>query len=346
MDSSSKIGFFRPSLSRLCVIVPCFNEEESLPVLVERLIPVLEGATGGDWRVLFVDDGSRDRTGELIWRLNASDARFMGLRLTRNFGHQPAVATALRFASGRAIGIIDCDLQDPPEVLIQLFREVESGSCDVCVGQRGRREEAPQWLRAAYKLFYRGMAAISEHDFTLDAGDFCVFNERVHRALKALPETMKVQRGLRSWVGFRQKTVQYQRPPRLHGSSKYNLRRLVRLALDNVVNFSTMPLRLGTWIGVSMIAFVGLAGVFFLLNRFIPWFRPFGYYVGEHAGTTTLVMLVSLLAAAGFVCLGIIGEYLALVVREVKARPMALVLETTGDLVADDKSIGPFQDQT
>ena len=311
-------------------------------MLVEKMIPVLEGATGGDWRVVFVDDGSRDGTAELIWRLHSADGRFQGLRLTRNFGHQPAVATALRFASGKAIGIIDCDLQDPPEVLIELFRAVESGECDVCVGQRGRREEAPGWLRAAYKLFYRGMAAIAEHDFTLDAVDFCVFNRRVHRALQALPETMKVQRGLRSWVGFRQKIVQYQRPPRMHGSSKYNLRRLIRLAMDNIVNFSTMPLRLGTWIGVAMIGFIGLAGVFFLLNRFLPWFRPFGYYVGEHAGTTTLVILVSLLAASGFVCLGIIGEYLALVVREVKARPMALVLETTGGLVPREESVGPF----
>jgi polyisoprenyl-phosphate glycosyltransferase len=316
-------------LPPLCVVVPCYNEQESLPALVDNLTPALEQATGGSWRVLFVDDGSTDDTPRFIWELNARDPRFGGVRLSRNFGHQPAVATALRFASGQSVGIIDCDLQDPPEVLIELFTKVRDGQCDVCSGQRAERDEVPGWLQFCYKGFYRLMAAMAEHPFMLDAGDFCVFNRRVHLALLSLPEIMQVQRGLRSWVGFRQASLSYRRPPRHGGSSKYNFSRLVRLALDNVVNFTTLPLRLASWLGFFMIILIGLAMAFFLVNRFVPSFAPFGYRVGENPGTTTLVMYFSIITAAIFVCLGILGEYVAVLIREVKRRPTALVAEVT-----------------
>ena len=259
----SPVHIMPSDLPQLCVVVPCYNEQESLPALVDNLTPALEQATGGSWRVLFVDDGSTDDTPQFIWELNAREPRFGGVRLSRNFGHQPAVATALRFASGQSVGIIDCDLQDPPEVLIELFTKVRDGQCDVCSGQRVERDEVPGWLHFCYKGFYRLMAAMAEHPFMLDAGDFCVFNRRVHLALLSLPEIMQVQRGLRSWVGFRQASLSYRRPPRHGGSSKYNFSRLVRLALDNVVNFTTLPLRLASWLGFFMIILIGLAMVFF-----------------------------------------------------------------------------------
>ncbi len=333
--------------SQFCVIVPCYNEEGSLPLLMAELAPALEKATGGSWHVLFVDDGSSDRTAEQIWQLHWADPSHVGgVRLSRNFGHQPAVATALKFARAECIGIIDCDLQDPVAVLLELFDEVRSGRCDVCIGQRGERQEVPAWLRAAYKAFYRLMAAMAEHPFTLDAGDFCVINARVHAALLALPEIMQVQRGLRSWVGFRQKVVPYARPPRRAGRSKYNVPRLMRLAVDNVINFTTVPLRLATFLGLAMIVLIAVAMVFFLINRFVPSFAPFGYRIAENAGTTTIVVYGSLLAAAMFVCLGIVGEYLAVVIREVKRRPVALVAETTAGLHARlpgvPGEIGPF----
>jgi dolichol-phosphate mannosyltransferase len=327
---------------QFCVVVPCHNEQESLPALVEELTPALEAATSGSWRLLMVDDGSTDATAKLIWELNAADPRIMGLRLSRNFGHQPAVATALRFASGQAIGIIDADLQDPPAVLVELFKHVRDGGWDVCSGQRDQREDVPAWLRFGYFGFYRLMAAVAEHPFTLDAGDFCVFNRRVHLALLGLPEVMQVQRGLRSWVGFRQMALKYKRPPRRRGASKYGIKRLVRLAVDNVINFTTLPLRLATLLGFAMTVLIGVAVVCFLINRFVPSFAPFGYRIGDNAGTTTLVLYFSVLMAALFICLGILGEYLVVVIREVKRRPTALVAETTpgvslhpGAVVAD-----------
>ncbi|MFZ4763715.1 MAG: glycosyltransferase family 2 protein [Roseimicrobium sp.] len=318
-----------PALPKLCVVVPCYNEEESIPVLVEKLVPVLDEETHGAWCILFVDDGSRDATARIIWELHAKDPRYQGVRLSRNFGHQPAVWTGLSHARGECIGVIDCDLQDPPDVLMQLYRKVALEGYDVCSGVRGKREEAPWWLCIAYKVFYRTMKWAAEHDYTLDSGDFCVINARAHRVLKRLGEAAPVHRGLRSWVGFRQGTVTYLRPPRLHGQSKYNLARLFVLAVSNMVNFSTAPLRLATGAGLCMALMTLLAAVLFSVNRFVPSFKPLDYDINANAGTTTIVLYISFIASALFFCLGIIGEYLAVIVKEVKRRPVAIIAEAT-----------------
>ena len=323
----SEPGSPPPALS---IVIPCYNEEDSIPLLVEQLVPVLERETGGSWNLVLVDDGSRDRTAEIIWTLHARDPRMQGVRLSRNFGHQPAVWTGIRHARGGCIGVIDCDLQDPPEVLMQLYAKVSREGYDVCAGVRGRREEAPWWLGLAYKAFYRLMNLLAEHDYTRDSGDFCVFNRRVHAVLCRLEETAAVHRGLRSWVGFRQTTVSYSRPPRARGKSKYNLVRLFWLAVNNMVNFSTAPLRLASVVGLGMGVVTLFAAVLFTVNRFVPSFQPFGYDISANAGTATIVLYLSFIASALFFCLGIIGEYLALLVKEVKHRPTTVVAETTG----------------
>ena len=316
-------------LPKFCVVIPCYNEEESIPVLVEKLVPHLDAATAGSWRIVFVDDGSKDRTASMIWELNAKDKRFQGVRLSRNFGHQPAVWTGLQHARGECIGVIDCDLQDPPEVLLQLYQKVSAEGFDICAGVRGKREESPWWLRAAYKMFYRIMNWMAEHDYTLDSGDFCVMNGRAHAALLRLGEATPVHRGLRSWIGFKQTTVTYQRPPRAAGVSKYNVRRLTVLAVNNLVSFSTAPLRLATWVGLMMTGFTLMSALLFTINRFVPAFHPFGYDINAHAGTATIVLYISFIASALFFCLGIIGEYLAVIIKEVKRRPVTMVMETT-----------------
>ena len=319
-------------LPKLTIIIPCYKEEESIPVLVEKLIPPLEAATEGAWRVLFVDDGSTDSTPQLIWDLNKKDPRFQAIRFTRNFGHQPAVATGIRHAEGECIAVIDCDLQDPVEVLIAMYQKVATGDFDVCSGIRGKREDTPWWLRVSYKAFYRLMRSMAEHNYTLDSGDFSVFNRKAHLALLSLPETLWVPRGLRSWIGLRQTSITYLRPPRLLGHSKYNISRLVQLAVSNITSFSTAPLRLATWIGLRMGVVTLLAGGFFLVNRLFPNLFPFGYSIREGTGTATVVLYGSLIASMIFFCLGIMGEYLAVVVKEVKRRPIALVMEKTPEL--------------
>ncbi len=321
-------------IPKFCVIIPCYNEEESIPVLVERLVPAMEAATTGSWRILFVDDGSRDGTARLIWDLHSKDKRFQGLRLSRNFGHQPAVWTGLQHARGECIGVIDCDLQDPPEVLVQLYQKVANEGFDICAGARGKREESPWWLRAAYKIFYRLMNWMAEHDYTLDSGDFSVMNLRAHQALLRLGESAPVHRGLRSWIGFKQTTITYQRPRRARGTSKYNVRRLAALAINNLVNFSTAPLRIATWVGMIMTSITLLAALLFTVNRLVPAFQPLGYDINANAGTATIVLYLSLIASALFFCLGIIGEYLAVIIKEVKKRPVAVVAESTDDSAA------------
>lgn len=316
-------------LPKFCVIVPCYNEEESIPLLVEQLAPALDAATGGSWNVLFVDDGSRDATAKLIWELHKKDPRIRGVRLSRNFGHQPAVATGVSHARGEVIGVIDCDLQDPVDVLIAMYRKVTEEGFDVCSGVRGKRDEVPAWLGFAYRAFYRLMAAIAEHAWTIDSGDFSVFNRRVHEAILSLPEATPVMRGLRSWVGFNQTMITYQRPPRKRGTSKYNLIRLAGLAIRNIVNFSTVPLRVSTFVGLGMGLLTLMAALLFTLNRFVPAFKPFGYDINANAGTATVVLYISLIASAGFFCLGIIGEYLGVIIKEVKRRPVTMVAETT-----------------
>jgi dolichol-phosphate mannosyltransferase len=278
-----------------------------------------------------VDDGSRDGTARMIWELHGRDARFQGLRLSRNFGHQPAVWTGLQHARGECIGVIDCDLQDPPEVLVRLYQKVAHEGSDICAGVRGRRDESPWWLRAAYKLFYRLMNWMAEHDYTLDSGDFSVMNRRAHQALLRLGESAPVHRGLRSWIGFRQTTVTYERPPRARGGSKYNVRRLAALAMNNLVSFSTAPLRVATWVGMAMTCITLMAALLFTINRFVPAFQPFGYDISANAGTATIVLYLSVIASALFFCLGIIGEYLAVIIKEVKKRPVGVVAERTDE---------------
>ncbi len=308
----------------LSVVVPCYNEADNLAHVFEALIPALEEAVGERWELVIVDDGSTDTTFAMVAQAHLRDARIKGIRLSRNFGHQAAVTTGLAFASGANVGIIDADLQDPVNVLIQLYEKVADGKCDVCIGVRGRRDAA-LWLRIAYRLFYDVIGRLSVPPWPRNAGDFCVFNRRVHTVLLALPERVRTLRGLRSWVGFRQGQIEYDRPARKYGRSKYNFAKLLSLALDSFVAFSNVPLRLASLAGIAM-SFATLAiAALFLVNRLFPEVTVFGFWVGANPGVTTIVLYLSFVASILFFCLGIIGEYVLLLLRESQGRPSAIV---------------------
>ena len=317
-------------MTKLTVITPCLNEEDSLPFLVEKLTPVLESMTEGSWRLLIVDDGSTDNTLDVIKALNKKDSRIQGVSLSRNFGHQPALAAGLCFSQSEITAIMDADLQDPIEVLEALYKKVAE-YYDVALGVRGKRD-APLWLRVAYKSFYRLIGRFAEHKWPLDAGDFSVFNRKVLVTLNSLPERERMLRGLRSWVGFNQTTISYTRPAREKGESKYNLIRLISLALSAIVGFTRLPLRLASLLGLVMSFFSFIAAVLLIANRIHPAFTVFGYYIGENTGIATLGVLTLLMGSMILFCLGIIGEYLALLVRETKQRPTAIVKEVIGDV--------------
>ena len=316
---------------RLCVVVPCYNEEEMLPTFFETVIPFLEEATSGHWVILCVDDGSRDATGAIIGQWHERDRRICGVRLSRNFGHQAALSVGLACARGHYIGIMDCDLQDPIDVLIQMYRACVQGDLDVCYGVRANRE-APLLLRTAYSAFYRIMSRSADHEWPRDVGDFSVINARCHRTLLALPEQSRMLRGLRSWVGFRQSGISYKRPARRLGTSKYNMRRLTALALQGLISFSHVPLRLATVIGIGVGILSLLFGAIVVLNRLFPTFTLFGYWIGASPGVATLGVFLAFTLSVLFVSVGIVGEYLIVLLHEVKRRPQAIVASVIGDL--------------
>ncbi len=313
----------------LSVVVPCFNEAESLPELFNILLPRLEAATTGSWELILVDDGSEDRTGELIWRKHWEENRVCGVILSRNFGHQAALFAGLSYASGCFVGIMDADLQDPPEILIQCFQKARDGEYDLVYGVRKHRKSGPL-LKAAYWMFYRLMRTLAEYSWPLDAGDFSVLNRRALRLLMQLPERVRVLRGLRSWIGLKQGLVAYDRPDRDKGESKYSFAKLIDLAINALVSFSSLPLRLASFVGLTMSGLTFVLGVLLLINRFFPKFTLFGYYIGQSPGTTTIVTLLLVIGSLLFLCLGILGEYLGLLLKEVKRRPVAIVRERVG----------------
>jgi polyisoprenyl-phosphate glycosyltransferase len=313
------------------LIVPVYNEEEVLPKLFEVLSASLGTWVHGDWEVILVDDGSRDKTAILIVGQNRIDPRFKLVKLSRNFGHQPAVATGLAYAGGRYVGVVDADLQDPIEILRRLYEGCSSGEFNVTYGVRQKRE-VPLLLDVCYKSFYRFMGRFSDHPWPVDAGDFCVIDRLALDNLLALPESTRILRGLRSWIGLRQLAIPYERPRRTAGTSKYNFFRLTRLAIDSVVGFSSIPLQVAVWFGLSMSAFCAFVMVLFFLNRVFPEFTLFGYSIGASPGIATTVILLTLVSAINFFCLGIIGQYLGLVLKEVKRRPQAIVQQIVGDV--------------
>ena len=316
----------RPAFS---LIVPCYREELSLPLLFKEVLPALERATNGSFEIILVDDGSPDATYAVIMAQHQLDLRVKGLQLSRNFGHQPAVACGLAFAQGDVIGIIDADLQDPIEVLLQLYEAVRNGSCDVCYGVR-RRRDAPRMLRFFYWTFYLLINRFADHAWPRNAGDFSAFSREVLECLVALPENARMNRGLRAWVGFHQMAIPYDRPTRLAGVSSYNLISLTRLAVSAFIGFSHFPLQLANYLGLSMAVITMVVGVLLLAKLFVPmeWMGV----TNLDPSLTILFLYLSFVASMMFLCLGILGEYISVLILEVKQRPTAIVRRIVGDL--------------
>jgi len=227
----------------ISVVVPCYNEEAVLPELRERLTAAAE-AWDDTYEIIAVDDGSRDRTFELLAEYHASDPRWKAIRFARNFGHQTAVSAGICHAAGDCVIVIDADLQDPPEQLHRFIAKWREGY-EVVYGVRRKRKEGVL-KRACYKMFYRLLGRCAQIEIPHDAGDFCAMDRAVVDLLNAMPERNRFVRGLRSWIGFRQVGLEYERDARAAGKTKYTPAKLVRLALDGLVSFSAAPLRLAT----------------------------------------------------------------------------------------------------
>ena len=310
----------------LSIVIPVYNEEAILEELYRRLTAALE-KMGESFEVILVDDGSRDRSLEIIRDLRRRDPRYKYLSFARNFGHQIAISAGINFAEGQAVIIMDADLQDPPEELHRFVAKWREGY-DVVYAIRRKRKEG-LLKRIAYSTFYRLLAMISEIQIPLDSGDFCLMDRRIVELLNRLPERNRFVRGIRSWLGFKQIGLEYERHARYVGTPKYSLRRLFKLAFDGMVSFSTMPLRLASFLGfiVSGLAVLGI--LFTLAQRiFHSLFASLG--LEPVPGYATTVILVLFLGGVQLICLGIIGEYLGRIHEEVKQRPLYILQEANG----------------
>ena len=305
----------------LSVIVPCASEEEVLLETHRQLVEALARIVDLGFEIVYVDDGSTDSTPALLRELQLSDDRVRVVRLSRNFGHQIAITAGMEHAAGDAVVVIDADLQDPPEIIAEFVAQWRNGY-DVVYGVRTEREGETVFKLWTAKLFYRLVGRMSETEIPLDTGDFRLMDRRVVKALLAMPERDRFVRGMVSWLGFSQVAVPYRRAPRLAGKTKYPLTKMVRLATDGIVSFTTMPLRLATWLGfgVSGMAVVGIVVALCA--------RLFGK--GWVQGWTSIVIAVLFLGGVQLICLGIIGEYVGRTYGESKRRPLYWVQERLG----------------
>jgi len=290
--------------------IPVFNEEAVVPELVRRTTAVLTGISGGPHEIVVVDDGSSDRTLELLEHAAEKDPRIVVISLSRNFGHQIALSAALDHVSGDVAVLLDGDLQDPPEAVPTLLDWYEQGY-DVVYVRRVNRKE-PGWLRACYFIFYRLLAALSSVRLPLDAGDFGLISRRVIAEFRRMPEQHRYLRGLRTWVGFRQIGIPMERAARHAGRPKYSPVKLLKLAFDGIFAFSIVPLRAAAVLGAVAISLSLLFALYSLYAKF---------RLHSPQGFTALILAMTFFSGVNLFFLGIIGEYVGRVYEETKGRP-------------------------
>lgn len=307
----------RPVLS---VVAPVFNEEPILPELYRRLRETLD-AIGEPWEIVFVNDGSRDRSLDIMRELHRQDPRVHVVSFSRNFGHQIAITAGLDYAQGDAVIIIDADLQDPPATIAEMVKKWREGY-DIVYAVRAQRKGESWFKLFTAHLFYRLINRITGVKIPVDTGDFRLMDRRAVEAMRSLREHHRFMRGLSAWIGFRQVGIEYVREERYAGQTKYPFRKMLRFALDGITAFSYLPLQLATYLGF-IIAGLSLVGIVATIILRLSGSQAF------YGQASTLVM-VMFLGGIQLISLGIIGEYLGRIYDEVKRRPLYLVQETLG----------------
>jgi len=304
----------------LSVVAPCFNEEGVLHELYRRISQVLD-SSGESWELVLVNDGSRDRTPEIMRELHVQDERVKVVDFARNFGHQIAVTAGMDYARGDAVVLIDADLQDPPELILEMLTKWRAGY-EVVYAIRAERKGETWFKEFTAKAFYRIIYKITDIEIPMDTGDFRLMDRKVVDALKTMHEKHRFMRGMSVWVGFRQTGVKYVRAERYAGETKYPLKKMLKFAMDGITSFSYFPLQLATYIGFvsALLAVLGIIVTIILRLS------------GSHAflGQATTLVSVLFLGGVQLICLGILGEYLGRIYDEVKGRPLYIVREALG----------------
>jgi dolichol-phosphate mannosyltransferase len=305
----------RPILS---LVIPVYNEEASLPELDRRLKGFLADVKGvaDSWEVVFIDDGSKDGSREILLRMAAAEDRYRIIGFSRNFGHQVAITAGMDRAEGDAVVVMDADLQDPPEVVGEMMTKFGEGY-DVVYAVRNKRKGETWFKLATAAAFYRVMRRVTGIQIPLDAGDFRLMSRPVILTMRALRERHRFVRGMVAWVGFRQTAVLYDRDARFAGETKYPLRKMLQFAIDGITSFSILPLRIATWLGVI----VGLMAVAF--GGWAVCIKLMGLHTVP--GWTTIMMAVALGSSAQLLMTGVLGEYVGRIYEEIKRRPLYIV---------------------
>lgn len=305
---------------RYSIIVPLYNEELVVRETYRRLKQVMD-STAEPYEIIFVNDGSRDKTLAITKELCRQDNNIRMLSFSRNFGHQIAITAGMDHAGGQAIVVIDADLQDPPEVILKMIEKWQAGY-EVVYGRRIKRKGETLFKKLSAKLFYRFLKNLTEVDVPVDTGDFRLIDRKVCEAFKALPERNRYVRGLISWLGFRQTGVEFVREERLAGETKYSLKKMIRFALDGITSFSRRPLKIPVYLGLA----ISLGSGCYLLAALCDLI--FRRYLLP--GWSTFVALSLFLNGLMFLCLGIIGEYIGRIYDEAKGRPLYIIGEKEG----------------
>jgi len=303
------------------LIVPIYNEEETLPELYRRLRAVID-RMDGPVELVLVNDGSRDRSLEIIRDLHQKDQRICYLSFARNFGHQIAVTAGLNFVRGQVIIILDADLQDPPELIPALIEKWRQGY-QVVYAQRTQRRQEGWFKRFTAYFFYRLLKQLADVDIPTDTGDFCLMARQVVDTLNTMPERNRYIRGLRSWVGFQQTAVRFERDSRFAGKVKYTFGKSLALAVNGLLSFSQVPLRLSTYVGLlAALAAILMALLVLYWRLFVPH--------SPLTGFTIVLIAIFFLGAIQLVGIGILGEYVGRIYQEVKGRPLYTLAEVVG----------------
>jgi polyisoprenyl-phosphate glycosyltransferase len=303
------------------IVVPVFNECESLPELYRRVKETMQ-STGESWELIFVDDGSHDESTEIIRSLGKQDPHVRPIIFARNFGHQIAITAGLDYSQGRAVVVMDSDLQDPPEVILELIAKWREGY-QVAYAVRAEREGETWFKKTTASLFYRIIYRITDVKIPLDTGDFRLMDRQVVEVLKQMRERHRFPRGMVAWVGFRQAPVPYRRAARFAGTTKYPFKKMFKLALDAVTSFSYFPLQVASYIG-----FVA-AGVSIIVIPVVIVMRLFGHEA--FLGQASTLLAVLFLGGVQLICMGVLGEYIGRIYDEVKGRPLYIVSEAPQD---------------
>ena len=314
-------------MKKISIIIPAYNEEEALPLLYDRLKKLMEDMKNYEFEILFVNDGSKDKTIEIIKEFRSKDERICYVDFSRNFGKEIAMIAGLDYATGDCVIFMDADLQDPPELIPELVKYWEEGYDDVYAKRRSRKGET--WLKKfTSKMYYRVLQHLTKVEIQEDTGDFRLLDRRCVNALKKLRESQRNTKSMFSWIGYNKKEVLYDRDPRVAGTTKWNYKKLIDLAIDGITSFTTSPLRLATY--VSIPTFIALFVYFiyvivkcFVVNQVIQAYQA-------------IILLILFFSGIQILLFGIIGEYLGRIFNETKNRPLYLVNEYNGKKEMND----------